>query len=53
MIAFYILQASYIDVSLGEAVKRYGSMDNYIREGLGINEQELKRLREQLIEPAI
>ena len=53
MNAFYILQASYIDASLGEAVKKYGSMGNYIREGLGINEQELKRLREQLLEPAI
>lgn len=53
MNAFYILQASYIDASLDEAVKKYGSMDNYIHKGLGINEQELKQLREQLLEPAI
>ncbi len=35
MNAFYILQASYFDASLDEAVKKYGSMDNYIRKGLG------------------
>ena len=49
--AFYILQAEYIDASLEEAVKHYGSMANYIREGLGITDKELASLREQLLEP--
>lgn len=49
--AFYILQSEYIDASLDEAVKRYGSMENYIREGLGITEKELVSLREQLLVP--
>jgi hypothetical protein len=35
----------------GESYKM--AADNYIRKGLGINEQELKQLREQLLEPAI
>lgn len=52
MNAFYVLQASYIDASLDEAVKKYGSMDNYIREGLGISSKELEALRAQLLEPA-
>lgn len=52
MNAFYVLQASYIDASLDEAVKNYGSMDSYIREGLGITEKELTALRQQLLEPA-
>jgi len=49
--AFYILEAEYIDASLDEAVKRYGSMEAYIRDGMGINDLELLRLREQLLEP--
>lgn len=49
--AFYILQPEYIDASLDEVVKRYGSMENYIRDGLGITDQELNSLREQLLEP--
>ncbi len=49
--AFYILQAHYIDASLDEAIKQYGTMSNYIREGLGITDKELANLREQLLEP--
>jgi protein-tyrosine phosphatase len=52
MNAFYILHASYIDASLDEAVKKYGSMGNYIRDGLGITDKELSDLREHLLEPA-
>jgi protein-tyrosine phosphatase len=49
--AFYVLESTYIDASLDEAVKQYGSMENYIREGLGITDEELASLREQLLEP--
>ncbi|MCK5431157.1 MAG: tyrosine-protein phosphatase [Gammaproteobacteria bacterium] len=52
MNAFYILHDTYIDASLDEAVKSYGSMDNYIREGLGISSKELTALRTQLLESA-
>ncbi len=48
--AFYILQPEYIDASLDEAIKQYGSMNNYIREGLGITDQEIANLRKQLLE---
>lgn len=50
--AFYILEAGYIDASLDEAVKRYGSMDEYIRKGLGVIDKELANLRKQLLESA-
>jgi protein-tyrosine phosphatase len=50
--SFYVLEPSYIDASLDEAVKQYGSMDNYIREGLGITDKERASLRDQLLEPA-
>jgi protein-tyrosine phosphatase len=50
--AFYILDGSYIDASLDEAIKEYGSMKNYIRQGLGITEEEILALRQSLLEPA-
>lgn len=49
--AFYILQPSYIDASLDEAVKRYGSMEKYIRNGLGMTSGEIRMLRKSLLEP--
>jgi protein-tyrosine phosphatase len=48
--AFYILQGSYVDAALDEAVKQFGSMENYIREGLGISDEEVAMLKEQLLE---
>jgi len=47
--AFYILDGSYIDASLDEAVARYGSMDDYIRDGLGISDDDIQRLRATLL----
>jgi protein-tyrosine phosphatase len=50
MEAFYILQASYIDAALEQAVADYGSIESYIRDGLGISDTEVERLRSQLLE---
>lgn len=50
--AFYILDAAYIDASLDQAVKEYGSMENYIRKGLGVSDEEIASLREELLEPS-
>ena len=36
--------------SLNEAVKRYGSMKNYIRQGLGIGDELIRNLRDELLE---
>ena len=47
--AFYILDGSYIDASLDEAVARHGSMDDYIRDGLGISDDDIQRLRATLL----
>jgi len=47
--AFYVLEGSYIDASLEEAVARYGSMDDYIREGLGVSDEEVIQLRATLL----
>jgi len=48
--AFYILEGSYIDGALEEARKQYGSMDGYIRKGLGLSEEEIKALRVSLLQ---
>lgn len=48
--AFYVLDGSYIDATLDEAIKEYGSIENYIREGMGITDDEIKNLRNTLLE---
>jgi len=48
--AFYVLDGSYIDGTLEQAVAEYGSMEGYIREGLGITDQEIDQLRQELLE---
>lgn len=50
MDAFYILQGAYIDAALEQAVEDYGSMEAFIRDGLGITDEEVTQLREQLLE---
>jgi protein-tyrosine phosphatase len=47
--AFYILEAAYIDGALEAAVQKYGSMEAYIRDGLGISEDEVAALRSSLL----
>ncbi len=48
--AFYILEGKYIDAALDEVIKKYGSMDNYIKEGLGITDEEIQKLKDALLE---
>ena len=48
--AFYVLEASYIDATLDEIIKEYGSMENYVREGLGLRDAEMQKLRDALLD---
>jgi protein-tyrosine phosphatase len=48
--AFHILEGTYIDGSLEQAVTEYGSMEAYIRDGLGISDGEVEALRSQRLE---
>jgi protein-tyrosine phosphatase len=48
--AFYVLDGSYIDGTLEQAIADYGSMEAYIRNGLGVSDDEIENLREQLLE---
>lgn len=50
MEAFYLLEGAYIDAALDAAVADYGSMDAYIRIGLGLTETEIEALRQELLE---
>jgi len=50
--AFYRLEGSYVDGTLERAIQEYGSMDGYLRQGLGFTAEEIERLRNQLLEPA-
>ena len=50
MDAFYILDGAYIDAALEQAVEDHGSMEAYIRDGLGITDEEVERLRNELLE---
>lgn len=50
MEAFLIQQASYIDASYDEMVKTYDSVDTFIRDGLGLEDQEINRLQDELLE---
>jgi protein-tyrosine phosphatase len=48
--AFYVLSGSYIDGALERTVEEYGSMEAYIRDGLGVTDEEVQILRDQLLE---
>ena len=50
MDAFYILDGAYIDAALEQAVEDYGSMEAFIRDGLGISDEEVEQLRSGLLE---
>ena len=47
--AFYILQGSYIDATYDEIMLRYGTFEDYFRDGLGLSDQEIERLRQELL----
>ena len=48
--AFFIVEEAYIDGALRAAEKKYGSMDAYIRDGLGLSTAEIETLRSSLLE---
>jgi protein-tyrosine phosphatase len=46
--AFYVLEPEYIDESRKAAVEKYGSLDRYLEERLGLKDQQIRNLRELL-----
>jgi protein-tyrosine phosphatase len=50
MEAFLIQDGSYIDASQDEMKTAYGSVDAYLRDGMGLSDQEIHTLRHDLLE---
>jgi protein-tyrosine phosphatase len=50
IVAFYILKGEYIDGTLEAIEDEYGSMNNYLTEGLGLTQEELTALLKELLE---
>jgi protein-tyrosine phosphatase len=48
--AFYTLEPSYIDATRDWILAEFSSIDDYLREGLGLTEGEIRRLRVELLE---
>jgi protein-tyrosine phosphatase len=48
--AMFLVKPEYLQAAHDEAVRRYGSMDAYLRKGLGISDGMIDRLRSDLLE---
>ena len=48
--AFLVLRPHYIDGTLDRAVELHGSIEAYIRDGLGITDAEVETLRRELLD---
>ena len=47
--AFYILQGNYIDAMRDEITKEYGSIQGYLKHGLGLSANDIQKLRSRLL----
>lgn len=48
-LAIFGVKKEYLDASFDEMEKRYGTIENYFSEGLGIDEAQQKRIKEKLL----
>jgi protein-tyrosine phosphatase len=48
--ALFHVEPGYLDAAYEEMLSRYGSVDAYIRDGLGITDFQLKQVRDRLLE---
>ncbi len=48
--AFYVLEGEYIDAALDEIKTKYGSIEQFLLDGLGLSAGEIDRLRQELLE---
>ena len=46
----YLVKPDYIDAAHDEIIQRFGSMEAYIRNGLGISDDLVKKLRDSLLQ---
>lgn len=52
MLVLWRVQRDFLDAAFGEAAAQCGSLDGYLREGLGLREPERERLRALYLPPA-
>jgi protein-tyrosine phosphatase len=48
--AMYYVKAEYLDSAYQQAISRYGSMESFLRKGLGISDEMIDKLRKELLE---
>jgi protein-tyrosine phosphatase len=48
--AMFLVKREYIEAAHDEVIRRYGSMDSYLRKGLGISDEVINKLRNELLE---
>jgi protein-tyrosine phosphatase len=48
--ALYFVEPEYLDAAFKEVIKKYGSMESYLRKGLGISDMMIEKLRNELLE---
>ena len=48
--AMFLVKPEYLDAAHDEVVRRYGSMESYLRKGLGISDEMISKLRSELLE---
>jgi protein-tyrosine phosphatase len=48
--AMFLVKPEYIEAAHDEVIRRYGSMDSYLRKGLGISDEVINKLRSELLE---
>jgi protein-tyrosine phosphatase len=46
----YYVKPEYIDAAHQAVIKKYGSMESYLKKGLGISDETIHRLRNELLE---
>ena len=47
--AFYLLEGKYIDATRDEVLKQYGSINDYMKNGLGLSDREVQALAQRLL----
>jgi protein-tyrosine phosphatase len=48
--AMFLVKHEYLDTAHDEVIRRYGSMESYLRKGLGISDEMISKLRSELLE---
>ncbi len=48
--AMFLVKPEYLDIAHDEVIRRYGSMESYLRKGLGISDEMISKLRSELLE---